>query len=165
MRIGITGHMDLVGQTAGLVIAELRARLGEMEPAELVGVSCLAPGTDCLFAEVVLELGGRLRVLIPSADYRRTQVPPAYGELFDAAVAAAETVRVMPFDTAGSAAYEAANHEMLSMIDELIAVWDGRPAPDGGGTAGAVVEARRRGIPVVVVWPEGAVRGGATAST
>lgn len=162
MRIGITGHMDIAGKTAEVVVAALRAHLAGVDPAALVGVSCLAPGADTLFAEAVVELGGRLRVLIPSADYRRTQVSAADAGRFDAAVAAAESVTVLPFETAGPQAYEAANHEMLDMVDELVAVWDGKPAPDGGGTGGAVAEARRRGVPVVVVWPDGAVRAGAS---
>ena len=38
------------------------------------------------------------------------------------------------------------------------AVWDGEPARAYGGTADVVAEARKRGIPVTIIWPEGASR-------
>lgn len=40
----------------------------------------------------------------------------------------------------------------------LLAVWDGQPARGHGGTAGVVAYARKRGVPVEVIWPEGAAR-------
>lgn len=159
MRIGVTGHMDLSGGTPRLVADALRARLGGVDPADLVGVSCLAPGADSVFAEVVVQLGGRLEVFLPSADYRQEQVPAAEAARFDALVAAADAVTVLPYDTAGPRAYAAANEAMLSAVDELIAVWDGTASPDHGGTAGAVAAARDRDLPVSVVWPPGSERG------
>ncbi|GAU68072.1 hypothetical protein SSP35_06_01570 [Streptomyces sp. NBRC 110611] len=43
---------------------------------ELVGVTCLARGSDTLFAEAVVEAGGRLVVILPSRDYREAKVKP-----------------------------------------------------------------------------------------
>lgn len=37
-------------------------------------------------------------------------------------------------------------------------VWDGGPSGGHGGTGDVVDAARERGIPVTVVWPEGAAR-------
>ena len=47
---------------------------------------------------------------------------------------------------------------MLGTIDELVAVWDGGPGTGKGGTTEVVAEARTRGIPVTVIWPDGAAR-------
>jgi hypothetical protein len=52
----------------------------------------------------------------------------------------------------------AASERMLDLADQLVAVWDGLPARGYGGTADVVAAARRRGMPVVVVWPPGARR-------
>ena len=52
----------------------------------------------------------------------------------------------------------AASQSMLDLVDTLIAVWDGQPARGYGGTADVVNEARRRGTPVLIVWPDGASR-------
>lgn len=38
---------------------------------DLVGVSCIARGADSVFAQVVLDVGGRLEVVLPSRNYRR----------------------------------------------------------------------------------------------
>jgi len=157
VRIGVTGHMNLTAETAALVSEAVRARLREVD-GELVGVSCIARGADSLFAEAVLDAGGSLEVVLPSRDYREAKVKADHLELFDALVAKADRVRVMDFDHAGREAYVAANEAVLGSIDELVAVWDGQPSGGAGGTADVVEEARARGLPVTVIWPEGAAR-------
>ncbi|MEV5413808.1 hypothetical protein AB0K60_33895 [Thermopolyspora sp. NPDC052614] len=157
VRIGVTGHMDLTADTAELVSQALRSRLREVDGG-VVGVSCVARGADSLFAEAVLDVGGSLEVVLPSRDYRASKVKADHVEQFDALVAKADRVRVMDFDHAGREAYVAANEAVLSSIDELVAVWDGQPSAGAGGTADVVEEARSRGLPVLVIWPEGAAR-------
>jgi len=39
-----------------------------------------------------------------------------------------------------------------------VAVWDGKPARGVGGTADIVSYARQKGVPVAVLWPDGAAR-------
>jgi hypothetical protein len=160
VRYGITGHMDLTPHTVALVDREIRAALADVPPPELIGVSCLAAGADSLFARAVLELGGALHVVLPSEDYRARKVKPPHRAEFDDLVRRALRVRTMPYGTAGREAYEAANEAVLTSIDRLIAVWDGRSPVDRGGTAADVHEAGRRGIPVQIVWPDGARRAG-----
>jgi hypothetical protein len=157
MRIGVTGHMNLTPATTRLVADALRAHLTAQD-GDLVGVSCIARGADSLFAEAVLAAGGALEVVLPSRDYREAKVKPDHAEQFDRLMAAAKTVRVMDFDHANREAYEAANEAMMSSVDELVAVWDGQPGTGSGGTAEVVAEARERGLPVTIIWPEGAKR-------
>ncbi|WP_084264674.1 hypothetical protein [Actinomadura macra] len=64
----VTGHRDLDTSTTDLADAAIRALLGR-SGRDLVGVSCLAAGTDQIFARAVLDLGGRLEVIIPAAGY------------------------------------------------------------------------------------------------
>ena len=47
---------------------------------------------------------------------------------------------------------------MVDRSERLVAVWDGKPARGIGGTADIVSYARQKGVPVVVLWPEGATR-------
>jgi hypothetical protein len=157
MRVGITGHMDLAGATAVLVRAAVDRLLADW-PRPLTGVSCLAFGADQIFAEAVLDAGGALEVVLPSADYRVARVWPELLPKFDALVERALSVEVMPFTVAGPEAYAAANDRVLGSVDRMIAVWDGSPAAKRGGTADAVAEAERQGVPVTVIWPEGARR-------
>lgn len=66
---------------------------------------------------------------------------------------------MLPFDTANRDAYAAAGEVVLADVAALVAVWDGAP-PDGrGGTGDTVQTARARGLPVTIVWPDGARRG------
>lgn len=126
---------------------------------DLTGVSCIAKGSDSLFAEAVLELGGRLIVVIPSKDYRQAKVKPDHAETFDRLMAAADEVVVLEHETANRSAYEDANRTLLKRAERLVAVWNGSPpSPKGGGTADTVLEAREGGLPVDVVWPDGAAR-------
>ena len=157
--IAVTGHMNLTEETVPLVRAALRESLAGWDANDLVGVSCIAAGGDSLFAEAVLEAGGRLVVVLPSRDYRERKVKPADAPLFDRLLAQAHERVTMPFETADRQAYEAANKELLRRADRLVAVWDGAPpGGKGGGTADVVAEARAAGLPVDVVWPEGAAR-------
>ncbi len=155
--IAVTGHMDLTEPSIPLVQAALRELLASQ--ADLIGVSCVAAGADELFAEAVLEAGGRLVVVIPSRDYRARKVGPEQAASFDRIVAAAHEVVTMPCERAGREAYEAAGKELLRRADRLVAVWNGSPpSGKGGGTADVVLEAREAGIHVDVIWPDGAAR-------
>jgi hypothetical protein len=151
--------MNISEHTVPLVADAVRDHLRTFDTASLVGVSCLARGSDSVFAEAVVEVGGQLEAVLPSADYRQSKVKPDHAPQFDRLLSKASAVRTMPFDTANRDAYVAANEAVLGSIDQLIAIWDGQPSPDKGGTAGAVEEARARGVAVHVIWPEGASRG------
>ncbi|MFB9690318.1 hypothetical protein [Amycolatopsis plumensis] len=156
VRIGITGHSNLTDATAELVAGELREILKEQRDG-LVGVTCLARGADQVFARVVLELGGTLEVVLPAADYRERKVKPNNAAEFDSLVANA-SVHTLPFTESDRDAYMAASEHVLSIVDRMIAVWDGGPSGGHGGTADVVEAARDRGLDVAVVWPEDAAR-------
>ncbi|MGO4616565.1 hypothetical protein AB4305_13510 [Nocardia sp. 2YAB30] len=158
VRIGVTGHMNITEATVPLVYEAVTGILSTYGGSDLVGVSCIARGADSVFAQAVLDVGGRLEVVLPSRNYRERKVKPDHAELFDKLRARAAVVRVMDFGDAGREAYEAANEAMLSSCDRLVAVWDGA-AGEKGGTGMVVELARTRGVPVDVVWPEGAARG------
>ncbi|WP_377267410.1 hypothetical protein [Peterkaempfera sp. SMS 1(5)a] len=159
VRLATTGHMDVTRTGMQLVRHALETLLARYSGQDLVGYSCIAPGADSVFADALLAAGGRLIVVIPSRDYRWTQVGPAHAATFDRLVAAADEVVVMPYDTVGRSAYEAANRELLRRAERLVAIWDGSaPTGNGGGTADVVESARAAKIPVDVVWPAGVRR-------
>lgn len=137
-------------------IAEVLAT--HAQQGELIGISCIARGADSIFAQAVLDAGGKLEVILPSTNYRAQKVKPDHAAQFDDLTRQATTVRTLPFDEANRVAYEAANEVMLSTCDRLFAVWDGQVGVDKGSTASVVTAARSRGVPVNVIWPEGAAR-------
>lgn len=148
MRIGVTGHIRLAPESLPLIRRAIVEALAEYDT--VVGISCLAGGADTIFAEAVLERGGALEAVLPSADYRSPRL--------DALTPRAAKVTTLPFANAGPQAYAAANEVLLDSCDELFAVWDGQPGADLGSTASLVAAARARGLPVRVIWPRGARR-------
>lgn len=156
--IAITGHMDLSVESVDPVRAGITTALAAYEPKQLVGMSCIARGADSIFAQCVLDAGGRLKVVIPSLNYRGTQVGPDHAEQFDHLVGKASEVLVLPYSDANRKAYGAANEALLESADVLFAVWDGGEAIDEGSTASVVRSAREANLRVEVVWPDGATR-------
>jgi hypothetical protein len=157
-RIGISGHSNLTTATAPLVATGIRTALEQYPSDDLVGVTCLARGADQIFARVVLEYGGAVEVVLPAADYRDRKVKPDNAHDFDELIGKAVDVHTMPFAESNRDAYMAASEHVLSTINALVAVWDGGPSGGYGGTADVVDAAQKRGLPVTVVWPDGAER-------
>lgn len=124
---------------------------------ELVGVSCLADGADGILARAVLDCGGLLEVIVPADEYR-DGLPETAHATYDELIAKATQVRQLGFVRSDERAHMAASTEMLRDADRLLAVWDGQPARGYGGTADVVAYARGRGVPVTVIWPNGATR-------
>ncbi len=156
-RIAISGHRGLPAPTARLVDQAIRAGLAGRAP-DVAGISCLADGADQIFARAVTDLGGTLEAVIPAAGYRE-QLPADSRREYDDLCARAAVVRRLPFTESTPESYMAASKLMVDNADELYAVWDGEPARSYGGTADVVAAARERGIPVRVIWPDGAQRG------
>ncbi|MBO0801788.1 MAG: hypothetical protein J2P25_01755 [Nocardiopsaceae bacterium] len=155
-RIAISGHRGLPAPTARLVDEAIRTSLARHAP-DLTGISCLADGADQIFARAVTDLGGTLEAVIPAAEYR-AGLPTDSQAGYDDLSAKAVTIRRLPFTQSTSESHMAAGKLMIDAADELYAVWDGKPARGYGGTAHIVAYAREHGIPVRVIWPEGARR-------
>ena len=150
--------MNLSRDSVPLVAETLHDALKDHDENELVGISCLAQGSDQIFARVVLEHGGTVEVVLPAADYRERKIEPENLPEFDDLMNRAHVVRTLPCEKSDGDAYMAASAEMLDSADSLIAVWDGNPSGGYSGTADVVATARERGIPVTMVWPDGARR-------
>ncbi len=110
-----------------------------------------------MFARAVLDAGGELEVVIPALEYRDGLPAGALPE-YDALMARASQVHTVPFTESTPEAHMAASEFMVGAADELWAVWDGKPARAYGGTADVVACARDKGLPVRVIWPDGAQR-------
>jgi hypothetical protein len=159
MRLGITGHRGLPPTVEKQVREALVALVDELPAEDLVGVSCIADGPDTWFAQTVLAHGGRLEVVIPAAEYRRS-LPEWHRPVYDELMAQAIDLHRTGLSESTSEAHQAGSEIMIGLVDKLIAVWDGLPARGYGGTADAVAYAHRVGVPVHIVWPKGASRDG-----
>ncbi|MER5640894.1 hypothetical protein ABT095_28590 [Kitasatospora sp. NPDC002227] len=144
MRVGIIGHEGLSEITEMLVRGALWPLVTEFGSYELVGVGCLRPGPERWFARAVLEHGGKIEVILPAG------APTPTGPL----LAEATAVHRLAAASAGGLGDDTCR-ALVGMVDELIAVWDGQP---GSEPARVVEAARKAGLYVQVVWPDGCER-------
>lgn len=156
-RLAITGHRGLPAPTERLIDTALRAELAHYPADDLTGLSALADGADAVFARAVLDTGGTLIAIVPAEQYR-DGLPAEHHPTYDALLARAAEVIQLDHVESDSDAHMAASLRMLDDTDRLLAVWDGKPARGYGGTADVVAEANRRGVPITVIWPDGAAR-------
>jgi hypothetical protein len=156
VRIAVSGHRGLPEETAALIDVAVRKALAEYQTS-VTGLSCLADGADQIFARAVLDLGGVLEAVIPAKEYR-DGLPSECHAAYDKLLGRAVRTHRLEFVESTSESHMAASVRMLDDADVLFAVWDGQPARGYGGTADVVAEARRRKVPVRVIWPDGAQR-------
>jgi len=154
--IGVTGHQNLPPAARDHARDDICALLAR-QAAPVTGMTSLAAGADQLFAQLVLDAGGELHVVIPARGYEIT----FQGSALDTYLrlrAAAEQITELAFDQPGEPAYHAAGNFIAEHCDLLVAVWDGQPARGLGGTADTVAHANELGRDVLISWPRGVQR-------
>ena len=157
MRLGITGHRELPEKTEQLVREALAEAVREYQPGTLTGVTCLAEGVDTWFAQAVLEHGGKIEAVVPARTYRES-LPERHRTTYDELLRQAVKVYDTGLTESNPTADMLANENLVGLVDELLAVWDGRPARAYGGAADVVAHADRNEVRVHRIWPEGATR-------
>lgn len=154
--IACSGHQDIPSSAEDFVRAGVLAVLQRYE-GEVVGTCALAAGADQIFASAVLETGGALHVVIPSARYDETFAESDRRQ-YERLLARATNVELLPFEEPSEDAFLAAGLRLVDGADVLVAIWDGRQARGRGGTGDVVDYARSNGTSVVIVWPTGVRR-------
>jgi hypothetical protein len=171
LSVGVTGHRaDMLAERdlAALrerirstleLIAEAGADLLEKErdcfapgPAELRFVSPIADGADQIAAEVALELGWQLQVILPfeRSAYRASLANDEARERFDMLLGRSNCLLELPGDPGdGLDAYVMTGRATVAHCDMLIAIWDGRPPRGRGGTGEVVQFALGRGTAII----------------
>jgi hypothetical protein len=157
VRVGITGHRGLPEESEDLVKRAIRSTVDRYPTSGLVAVSCIADGPDTWFAQAVLNHGGSLEVVVPAAQYRES-LPEWHHREYDGLIQHAADVHETGLGESDSHAHMTGSEILVGLVDELVAVWDGQPARGYGGTADVVRYAERTGVPVSVIWPQGASR-------
>lgn len=155
--IAAVGHADLTPGALKLVEVELAPVLERM-PRRTPVVVRAGAGAPVAAGRAVRAAGRELVVVTP-APGMLPRVPPtddrtAVGEL----LCLARQVRLLAYDPAVRDACVGADERIIASCRRLLAVWDGSPSNGLDATAHLVAYARARGIPVEVLWPEGAAR-------
>jgi hypothetical protein len=156
LRIAISGHRSLPPATETLVAEALDEALSPITD-DITGLTCLADGADTLFARAVLAHGGQIEVIVPAEQYF-AGLPEEHHPEYRKLLAQAAQVHRMAFSESTSEAHMVASQHMLTLADELWAVWDGQPARGYGGTADVVQAAHALNKPVRAMWPTDATR-------
>lgn len=155
-RVGVTGHQNIPLVAVAHVRMEIERILST--GGGIVGFSSLAAGADQIFARAVLNAGGRLHAIIPSARYESTFTDENTLASFRDLLNAASEIETLPHDQPSQQAFLEAGHRVVELAEQVIAVWDGKEAQGTGGTAEIVRYARERRREVVIVWPAGTSR-------
>lgn len=180
LRVGIIGHRPkrLGPETEKLrkvldeilsVVQDEVGRIGNGDnspyqtgPGRLVAISSLAEGADQLFADSALELGFELCCVMPftkqvfAKDFEAPSAvsPDALTRFEGLLKEAGERLTVFELDgsrAASDLAYETAGQVVVNQSDILLAVWDGERLKLRGGTEQSYDEARRQGVPVILI--------------
>jgi hypothetical protein len=153
MRIGITGHQRLEDETAWEWVTDALTEAVMAIPRPLIGLSSLAAGADQLFAQIVLKNGGALEATIPFPAYRERFENDLDARRYDALLAQAAQVEILPARSSDQESYLAAGRRIVDRSAAILAVWNRRPAADVGGTSDVVQYAMSVGRPLTIFDP------------
>lgn len=175
IRLGVTGHRTLSDIPAltqclqriidsGYLDAFTPVSQEKIKQAKATSIvfsiiSPLAEGADRLAANIVLEHGGSLEVLLPrpreeyETDFITTESRKEFADLFDRAHR--KTVikgNISPEDSSyRQKSYLYVGEEVVNRCDILIALWDGKPSRGVGGTADILSFALKQKKPVFII--------------
>jgi hypothetical protein len=153
VKIGISGHQKLGSRNnVDWVRKSIRHELEHL--GAITGVTSLAAGADQLFAEIVLELGRPIEVVLPCDNYHSAFKDPAAARMFEILKRQATDCYSLPFPNPSEQAFFEAGKRIVEMSDLIIAVWNGKPAAGLGGTADIVNHALKLGKKVFHINPD-----------
>lgn len=149
LKIGITGHQE----RDGIEWPWVRSRIDRFlaGKVQLFGYSSLAAGTDQVFADAVLERGGKLIAVIPMVDYASHFEGDSLSH-YRKLLTASEVIELKSAKQ-DSRAFLDAGKWVAREVERLLAVWDGEPAEGAGGTGDIVAYALSLGRPVHHIDP------------
>lgn len=151
MKVGVSGHQDRDGADWKWTVDEIDTYIRKLSQSDSA-YSSLAAGADQIFAERAIDRGLIHTAVIPSSGYERTFEESVDRERFDRLLSRSKVVR-LPADVADPKAFLAAGRWIVDQVDELLAIWDEKPAAGIGGTGEVVSYAMSLGLPVFVINP------------
>lgn len=137
MKVGVTGHQ----QREGIDWPWVRSCIDRYLSGKpiILGYSSLAAGTDQIFADAVLDAGGKLIAVLPMEEYASQFEGEALKE-YERLLGKAQIVDLRSKKHDEDAFLDAGKW-MVRDVDRVVAVWDGEDAVGRGGTADVVAYA------------------------
>jgi hypothetical protein len=152
MVLGITGHQKIPEKDSWQWVEDVLHSMFSLGPS-LIGLSSLAIGADQLFARLVLQHGGELRVILPFPTYVETFKTETDRDKYLELIEGAASIETLVPLSNPEASYLAAGQKIVDLSDRVIAVWDGKPAVGLGGTGDIVEYALKKSKEVLHVNP------------
>ena len=138
MKAALTGHQHLGSSIIEKRLAEA-LRICIDRESVTSGLTCLAAGSDQVFAQCLLQLSIPFSVTIPCQQYERTFKDPKDLIQYHHLLASASEVEMLDYELPSEQAFYQAGKRITQMCDILIAVWNGKKSKGLGGT-GDIVE-------------------------
>jgi hypothetical protein len=156
LRGRVRGVLVLIEEAAAGLARSAKSSFAPGPPVKRF-VSPIADGADQIAAEVALELGWELQVVLPFSRkrYRASLANHGARERFDALISQATCVLELPGDAKRELdAYVMTGRATVAHCDILIAIWDGLPPRGRGGTGEVAMLAITRGTAVIHLPPD-----------
>ncbi len=150
--IGITGHQNIPDVMHSYIRANIK-RIIFQHSSDLTGVSSIATGADQIFAEIILQISGKLYVVIPCQEYESSFKDKSSLLRYRYLLGEAKDVEVLSYTSPSEEAFLAAGKRIVDLSQILVAIWDGKPARGKGGTADIVQYANELHVETVIIWP------------
>jgi len=151
LAIGFTGHRHLPDEAKSRAqILQFLKEEKDKTPATVYGVSSAAAGGDLLFAESCIQLGLRLRILLPmpKEQFREDFDDPTWQRV-EHVLRQAMSVEVTGGELSRDERYYECGIETVQKSRMLLALWDGEPSRGLGGTEQIYKFAESEGRPIV----------------
>ena len=138
MKIGITGHQRLPQAEDWIWVRDQMDHILSTQNQPFEGITCLAAGTDQLFAELILKRGGLLYSIVPFEGYERTFSDIHDQNRYHDFRKVSNEMEVLEWKESDEESFLIAGKRVVDLSNLLITVWNGRPAAGLGGTADVV---------------------------
>ncbi len=151
LAIGFTGHRHLPDEAKSRAqILQFLKEKKENTPGTVYGVSSAAAGGDLLFAESCIQLGLRLRILLPmpKEQFREDFDEPTWQRV-ENVLSQAMSVEVTGGDQSRDERYYECGIETVQHSGMMLALWDGEPSRGLGGTEQIYKFAQLEGRPIL----------------
>ena len=151
VRVGVSGHQDRQGIDWTWVKTTIQSVLEEQMPVDRV-FTCLAVGTDQIFARQALELGIAVTAVIPLDNYEDFFADTDLRKYKDLLSRCTEVVELRSQEQEQRAFFDAGRF-VADRSHVLLAIWDGKPSAGLGGTADIVQYCLEKGQRVIQLEP------------
>ncbi|WP_157976305.1 hypothetical protein [Lewinella sp. IMCC34191] len=145
MKIGITGHQNLIDNSTSTWVYKSIANFIEEIGDEVMGLSSIAIGADQIFCQVLIDMSLPYHVIIPCQNYRELFEDKAN---YDKYINSSDKRIVLDYAEDSQQAFFDAGKVIVNSCDLVVAVWNGKSAKGLGGTGDVVNYARSINRPV-----------------